>query len=240
MTRRAVSEGTLRHDPFHTLHPSLPPLRSRHLKLEELERLMTYIPQRENLRRVRDWFLFSTFTGLAYADLRRLSDEHIVTAADGSRWIEMKRKKTGTDFRVRLLDVPLRIIEKYRPERKDKRIFVTYGRGYLYRLIKELGELCGIEGLHYHQSRHNFGTHITLSMGVPIESVSKMMGHTRRSTTEIYAKVTDRKVDEDMKQLRVRTAGQTVSLYEDEAVRAAMRLPGAKPSNNNTQTTIAQ
>ncbi len=240
MTRRAVSEGTLRHDPFHTLHPALPPLCSRHLKLEELERLMVYIPQRENLRRVRDWFIFSTFTGLAYADLRLLSDEHIVTVPDGSQWIEMKRKKTGTDFRVRLMEIPLQIIEKYRSERKGKRIFVTYGRAYLYRLIHELGELCGIEGLHYHQSRHNFGTHITLSMGVPIESVSKMMGHTRRSTTEIYAKVTDRKVDEDMKMLRARTAGQTVSLYEDEAVRAAMRLPGAKQSNNNTQTTIAQ
>ena len=240
MTRRAVSEGTLRHDPFHNLHPALPPLRSRHLKLEELERLMVYIPQSENLRRVRDWFIFSTFTGLAYADLRLLSDEHIVTVPDGSQWIEMKRKKTGTDFRVRLMERPLQIIEKYRSERKGKRIFVTYGRAYLYRLIHELGELCGIEGLHYHQSRHNFGTHITLSMGVPIESVSKMMGHTRRSTTEIYAKVTDRKVDEDMKMLRARTAGQTVSLYEDEAVRAAMRLPGAKQSNNNTQTTIAQ
>ena len=240
MTRRAVSEGTLRHDPFHTLHPALPPLRSRHLKLEELERLMAYIPQRENLRRVRDWFIFSTFTGLAYADLRRLSDEHIVTAADGSWWIEMKRKKTGTDFRVRLMEIPLQIIEKYRSERTGKRIFNTYSRAYLYKLIHELGDLCGIEGLHYHQSRHNFGTHITLSMGVPIESVSKMMGHTRRSTTEIYAKVTDRKVDEDMKQLRERTAGQTVSLYENETVRAAIPFPKAKRQHNNTQTTIAQ
>ena len=147
MTRRAVNEGTLKRDPFHTLHPALPPLQSRHLKLEELERIMAYIPQRENLRRVRDWFLFSTFTGLSYADMRRLSDEHIVTAPDGSRWIEMKRKKTGTDFRVMLMEVPLRIIEKYRAERKGKRIFNTYCRGYMYKLMNELGELCGIERL---------------------------------------------------------------------------------------------
>jgi integrase len=182
MTRRAVGQGTLRRDPFHTLHPALPPLRSRHLKLEELERIMAYIPKRKNLRRVRDWFLFSTFTGLAYADLCRLSDEHIVTAPDGSHWIEMKRKKTGTDFRVRLMEIPLRIIEKYRPERKGKRLFNTYGRSYMYELITEFGELCGIEGLHYHQSRHNFGTHITLSMGVPIESVSKIKPFARRIT----------------------------------------------------------
>ncbi len=238
MTRRAVSEGTLRHDPFHTLHPSLPPLQSRHLKLEELERLMAYIPQRENLRRVRDWFLFSTFTGLAYADLRRLSDEHIVTAPDGSRWIEMKRKKTGTEFRVRLMEIPLQIIEKYRSERTGKRIFNTYARDYMYKLITELGELCGIEGLTYHRARHCFGTHITLSMGVPIETVSRMMGHKSIITTQIYAKVTDKKVDEDMKRLRARTAGKTVSLYEDEDARAAIPFPKAKQPNNNTQTTI--
>ena len=240
MTRRAVGQGTLRRDPYLNLHPALPPLRSRHLKIEDLERIMAYVPQRENLRLVRDWFIFSTFTGLAYVDLRRLSDEHIVTTADGSKWIHIRRQKTGTDSRVRLMEIPLRIIEKYRPERKDKRIFVTYGRGYLYRLIKELGEMCGIEGLHYHQSRHNFGTHITLSQGVPIETVSRMMGHKSISTTQIYAKVTDDKVDRDMRGLRERTAGETVSLYEDEAARAAIRFPGAKLSNNSTQTTIEQ
>jgi integrase len=240
MTRRAVNQGTLRRDPFLTLHPALPPLRSRHLKLEELERIMAYVPRRENLRRVRDWFVFSTFTGLAYVDLCRLSEEHIVTAPDGSRWIEMKRKKTGTDFRVRLMDIPLRIIEKYRPKRTSKHIFDTYTRGYMYKLVKELGELCGIEGLHYHQSRHNFGTHITLSMGVPLESVSRMMGHTRRSTTEIYAKVTDEKVNRDMKRLRERTTGKPVSLYEDEDIRAAIRFPRTITSNDNTRTTITQ
>ncbi len=158
LTRRAVNQGTLRRDPYLNLHPALPPLRSRHLKLEELERVMGYIPQRENLRRVRDWFIFSTFTGLAYADLRLLSEGHIETAPDGSRWINLSRKKTGTDFRVRLMEIPLQIIEKYRSERKDDRIFNTYDRGYMYKLIKELGEQCGIEGLHFHQSRHNFGT----------------------------------------------------------------------------------
>ena len=240
MTRRAVGQGTLRRDPFHTLHPSLPPLQSRHLKLEELERIMAYVPQRENLRRVRDWFIFSTFTGLAYADLRRLSDEHIMTTPDGGKWIHIRRQKTGTDSRVRLMDIPLQIIEKYRPERKSNRIFNTYARGYMYKLITELGEMCSIEGLHYHQSRHNFGTHITLSQGVPIETVSRMMGHKSISTTQIYAKVTDDKVDRDMRCLRERTVGQTVYLYEDEAARAAIRFPRAKqPNNYNTQTTIA-
>ncbi len=238
ITRRAFNQGTIRRDPYMTLHPALPQLRSRHLKMEELERLMVYIPQRDNLRKVRDWFVFSTFTGLAYADLRLLSDEHIVTDGDGCQWIEMKRKKTGTDFRVRLMEIPLQIIEKYRSERTGKRIFNTYARGYLYKLINKLGEQCGITGLTYHSARHNFGTHITLSMGVPIETVSRMMGHRSILTTQIYAKVTDKKVDEDMKRLRARTAGKTVSLYEDEDARAAIPFPKAKQPNNNTQTTI--
>ena len=204
---------------------SCPAPKQKYIPRDELNRLMTTPLSNPAHYLIRDLFLFSCYTGISYGDMRRLSDEHIVTAPDGSQWIEMKRKKTGTDVRVRLMEVPLRIIEKYRPERKDK-------------LIHELGDLCGIEGLHYHQSRHNFGTHITLSMGVPIESVSKMMGHTRRSTTEIYAKVTDRKIEEDMRGLRARTAGKTVSLHEDAGLRAAICFPGAKPTNNKTQTTI--
>ncbi len=238
MTRRAVNQGTLKRDPFKMLNPEQPPKVSRHLKLEDLKKLMGFRVERDNLRRVRDWFVFSTFTGLAYADLRLLSDEHIVTADDGSLWIEMKRKKTGTDFRVRLMEIPLQIIEKYRSERTGKRIFNTYARDYMYKLITELGELCGIEGLTYHRARHCFGTHITLSMGVPIETVSRMMGHKSILTTQIYAKVTDKKVDEDMKRLRSRTAGKTVSLYEDEDARAAIPFPKVKLPNNKTQTTM--
>jgi site-specific recombinase XerD len=237
ITRRAFNQGTIRRDPYMTIHPALPTRSSRHLKLEELERIMAYVPKRENLRRVRDWFIFSTFTGLAYADLRRLSEDDIVSATDGSRYIDFDRKKTGTEFRVRLMEIPLQIIEKYRPERTGKLIFNTYARGYMYKLINELGRLCGIAGLHYHQSRHNFGTHITLSQGVPIETVSRMMGHKSITTTQIYAKVTDKKVDEDMKRLRERTANKTVSLHEDEKLRAAICFPGAKRHNNNSQIT---
>jgi integrase len=206
---------------------------SRHLKLEDLKRLMQFHVEKENLRRVRDWFVFSTFTGLSYADLRQLSDNHIVTAPDGSQWIEMKRKKTGTEFRVRLMEIPLQIIKKYRPERMGKRIFNTYPRNYMCKLMKELGKLCNIEGITYHSARHNFGTHITLSMGVPIETVSRMMGHKSIVTTQIYAKVTDKKVDEDMKRLKERTAGKKISLYEDETLRAAIRFPKTKRFNNN-------
>jgi integrase len=120
----------------------------------------------------------------------------------------------------------LRIIEKYRPQRTGNRIFNLYCRTYLIALVRKLGKACGIEGMTFHKARHNFGTHITLSQGVPIETVSRMMGHKNISTTQIYAKVTDKKVDEDMKRLAQRTAGTKTVLYEDEKLRAAIRYPG--------------
>lgn len=214
MTMRAVNQGTLRRDPYATLHPELPKRKSRHLKLDDLKRLLAEQVADPELRRARDWFIFSTFTGLAYADLRQLSEMHITQDKDGVRWIHIRRQKTGTESVVRLLDVPMRIIEKYRIERTDERLLPICSYSKLQRLIRKLGEVYGID-LTFHIARHNFGTHITLSLGVPIETVSRMMGHRRLMTTQIYAHVTDRKVDEDTKQLRKLSASRKLELYEE-------------------------
>ena len=231
MTKRAVSQGTLRRDPYGRLHPELPARKSRHLKLEELKKLMEKPIDRPNFQRVRDWFLFATFTGLSYADLKQLSDKDITQAADGTWWIHIRRQKTETPSAVRLLDVPLRIIEKYRHERRGDKVFNIYCRAYLIRLTRKLGEEYGFY-LTFHKARHNFGTHITLSMGVPIETVSRMMGHKSITTTQIYAKVTDRKVDEDMKRLRAETKGREVALYEENMGVTAKKR--AQPDEKNT------
>ena len=215
MTMRAVSQGTLRRDPYCRLHPELPKRKSRHLKLEDLKTLMSTQIDKPNLQRVRDWFIFSTFTGLAYADLKRLSVNDITQAEDGSWWIHIKRQKTDTPSVIKLLDVPLRIIEKYKHERQGDKVFNLYTREYLIRLTRELGEEYGFS-LTFHKARHNFGTHMTLSLGVPLETVSKMMGNTNITTTQIYAQVTDKKVDEDMKRLKEVTAGQKINIYEED------------------------
>ena len=215
MTMRAVSQGTLRRDPYCRLHPELPKRKSRHLKLEDLKTLMSTQIDKPNLQRVRDWFIFSTFTGLAYADLKRLSVNDITQAEDGSWWIHIKRQKTDTPSVIKLLDVPLRIIEKYKHERQGDKVFNLYTREYLIRLTRELGEEYGFY-LTFHKARHNFGTHMTLSLGVPLETVSKMMGHTNITTTQIYAQVTDKKVDEDMKRLKEVTAGKKINIYEED------------------------
>lgn len=159
--------------------------------------------------------VFYPFTGLAYADLKQLSGKHITQDREGVRWIHIRRQKTGTESVVRLLDVPLRIIEKYRAERTDERLLPICSYQKLQKLMSRLGAIYGIENLTFHKARHNFGTHITLSLGVPIETVSRMMGHRRLMTTQIYAHVTDRKVDEDTKQLRKLSASRKLELYEE-------------------------
>lgn len=214
MTVRAVDQGTLRRDPYCNLHPELPKRKSRHLKLDDLKRLLAEQVTDPALQRVRDWFIFSTFTGLAYADLKQLSERHLSQDDEGAWWIHIRRQKTDTESVIRLLDVPMRIIEKYRYERTDDRLLPICSYRKLQRLIRKLGEVYGID-LTFHMARHNFGTHITLSLGVPLETVSRMMGHKRLVTTQIYAHVTDKKVDEDTKQLRQLSASRKLELYEE-------------------------
>ncbi len=229
MTMRAVSQGTLRRDPYCRLHPALPKRKSRHMKLEDLRKLMETPVEKPQLQFVRDMFIFSTFTGLAYADLKKLSTNDITQAEDGTWWIRIHRQKTDTLSSVRLLDIPLQIIEKYRSQRTGDKVFNVYERGYFIVLTRELGKVYGFD-LTFHQARHNFGTHITLSLGVPIETVSRMMGHTSISTTQIYAQVTDTKVDEDMKKLRATGFASRFDLCEEKftAKKRRKREPQAK------------
>ncbi|WP_289862845.1 MULTISPECIES: site-specific integrase [Muribaculaceae] len=214
MTMRAVSQGTLRRDPYARLHPPLPRRKSRHMRLDDLKLLMEKQIDAPNLQRVRDWFIFSTFTGLAYADLKQLTEDDISQTPDGTWWIHVNRQKTDSRSAIRLLDIPMRIMEKYRDERQDGKIFNLYSRTYLIKLTRQLGKEYGF-CLTFHKARHNFGTHITLSMGVPIETVSRMMGHKSVTTTQIYAQVTDRKVDEDMKRLRMQASSAEITLIDE-------------------------
>ena len=215
MTMRAVSQGTLRRDPYCRLHPELPRRKSRHMKLEDLKKLMENPVKNPRLQFVRDMFLFATMTGLSYADLKKLSMNDISQADDGTWWIHIRRQKSDTLSSIRLLDIPMRILEKYESQRKSDKVFNLYSRSYFLRHVTELGKTYGFP-LNFHQARHNFGTHITLSLGVPIETVARMMGHMRIETTQIYAKVTDKKVEEDMKRLKDSSINRETFLYEEE------------------------
>lgn len=151
---------------------------------------------------VRDLFLFSTFTGLSYSDVKNLTNDNLQTFFDGNLWIITRRKKTNTESNIRLLDVPRCIIEKYKGMTKDNKVFPMPSNTTCNKKLKTIAKLCGIKAhLTYHVSRHSAATTTLLSNGVPIETVSRLLGHTNIKTTQIYAKITAQKISQDMEQL---------------------------------------
>lgn len=212
--RRAISQGTLHKNPFASYIPEQPPRKRRHMTQEELDKFMNVTIASKRVCHTRDMFIFSTFTGLSYADMCNLSEEHIHKEKNGSLWIKIKRQKTSSQCNIPLLDVPMQIMEKYKSERKESKLFNMVSISCVEANLKKIAKLCGIEKcVTYHQSRHNFGTLITLSQGVPMETVSQMMGHKCIKTTQIYAKLTRQKLNEDMKKLSSRI-GQKYKLSD--------------------------
>lgn len=148
--------------------------------------------------------LLSCFTGLSYVDVKRLYPSHIGTTADGRKYIRINRKKTDVESFIPLHPVAEQILSLYNTTDDSRPIFPLPKRDMLWYCIHEIGIVAGVkENLSYHASRHSFGT-LTLSAGVPIESISKMMGHTNIRTTQGYAKVTDDKISKDMDRLMER------------------------------------
>lgn len=169
------------------------------LNKEELNLLVNAKMKNAQYELVRDLFVFSCFCGLSYSDVKNLTKDNLKTSFDGHLWIITRRQKTNTDSSIRLLEVPKRIIEKYKGYTRDNRIFPVPSNGRCNTILKKIAKQCGIKTrLTYHVSRHTFGTLLTISQGVPIETVSRMMGHTNIKTTQIYAKITKEKISQDM------------------------------------------
>ena len=146
----------------------------------------------------RDLFLFACYTGVPYADAVSITDDNIYTDDNGALWLKYLRKKNEHLGRVKLLPEAIALIEKYRSNER-KKLFPMIHHPNLRRHMKGLRDLAGIKtDLVYHMGRHTFGSLITLEAGVPIETISKMLGHTNLTTTQLYAKVTPKKLFDDM------------------------------------------
>jgi site-specific recombinase XerD len=160
----------------------------------------------ERLSLVRDIFLFSCFTGLAYIDVKNLTKSHISHGIDGEQWIFTHRQKTESASKIPILPVTQMIIDKYdnHPQSTNEdKLLPILSNQKMNAYLKEIAAVCEInKELTFHIARHTFATTVTLTNGVPIESVSKMLGHKNLRTTQHYAKVLDRKVSEDMKILK--------------------------------------
>ncbi|WP_455672525.1 site-specific integrase [Phocaeicola sp.] len=230
---RAINQGTLRRNPFMNYVAEQPLKKYRHLTEEEFQKILTTPIASPRYSHTRDWFVFSTFTGLSYADMCALSVDNLVTEQDGSIWLKIPRRKTGTVCNIKLLSIPLMIIEKYRDERKTDKVFNMISLSNICINLKEIAKLCGIgRNLTYHMSRHTYATQTCLLQGVPIETVSKLMGHRSIQTTQIYAKITNQKVSEDMKKLFTKVSGKYQVVESDiTAEMAHKKFPHWKKIN---------
>jgi len=208
----AIKNDWLYRDPFQKFQPSFIKSNRQFLTADEL----AAIEQKEfkilRLQHAKDMFVFSCYTGLAYIDVYELTPQNLSLGIDGEYWINTCRHKTDIPVRVPLLPPAMAIIEKYKNNPRvleSGRLLPVYANQLLNNYLKEIADFCGIEKpLSFHIARHTFATTVTLTNGVPIETVSKLLGHTSIKTTQIYAKVVEQKVSEDMRSLREKITPQ--------------------------------
>ncbi|WP_299760916.1 site-specific integrase [uncultured Pontibacter sp.] len=203
-----LKNGWLERDPFLGFKMSKREVVRECLTEAELQRMAEKEFVTDRLGQVRDVFLFSCYTGLAYVDVQQLKRSEIGEGMNGERWIFTKRQKTETPSRIPLLPVPLEILDRYQDHPQclyQDRVLPVLSNQKMNAYLKEIADVCGIrKPLTFHIARHTFATTITLSNGVPIETVSRMLGHRNLKTTQHYAKILDQKVSDDMQQLRGR------------------------------------
>ncbi len=205
---RARNNGYIKGDPFANYKIQLKRVDRGYLTEDELKVLRETPITSKRIAQVRDVFLFACFTGLAYIDLKLLREDNIRTSFDGNQWIMTHRHKTDTPVNVPILDIPMELIERYRGQSKKGYILPILSNQKMNQYLKDVAEVCGIEkNITFHMARHTFATTVTLSQGVPIESVSKMLGHTQIKTTQIYARITNEKISRDMAALAEKMKG---------------------------------
>ena len=241
MAYLAMKQHTLKRDPFAGYKLEKVAVNHRYLTGEQFAKILNADLPTYRLCHTRDLFVFSTFTGIGRADLANLTEEKIVIKDDGSKWIHIARQKTKSECWIKLLDIPARIIEKYKGEGEDGHLFFVPTTSTMSKNLKSIAEACNLGiRLTYYMARHSFATLICLSNGVPIETISKMMGHSLISTTQIYAEITHQKVNADMGKLADTTKGK-YTLPEDNMpsrVYQCGRYAGWKnETENRTSTT---
>ena len=228
-----LKNGWLIKDPFVGFKMTKKEVIREILTEEELQTLISKEIENVRIRQVRDIFIFSCFTGLAYIDAKRLKRSEIVIGMDGERWIYTRRKKTDSPTRIPLLPVVLDIMKVYEDHPQcinEDSLLPIPSNAKLNAYLKEVADICGINKfLTFHIARHTFATTVTLNNGVPIESVSKMLGHKSIKITQIYAKVLDKKLSEDMGLLKEKYASKT----KEGNLKAAKKNSGLKLNRRN-------
>jgi site-specific recombinase XerD len=219
--RICLANGWLDKDPFANYKSKVREVEREFLSQEEVQAIYTKKFATERLNLVSDIFVFSCFTGLAYIDVKNLTQSNISLGIDGKRWIFTHRQKTESPSRIPLLQIPEEIIQKYAANPQclnEDRLLPILSNQKMNSYLKEIAGVCGInKELTFHIARHTFATTITLTNGVPIESVSKMLGHKSLRTTQHYAKILDKKVSDDMQLLREKFQVATTPMAQESS-----------------------
>lgn len=198
----AKNTGMLFVDPFGNFKVKFERTDRGYLTMEEIMAIYHHTFPSRRLEQVRDLFIFSCFTALSYIDVCELQPDDISTGFDGNLWIIRKRHKTKVTASIRLLDIPIAILKKYKGKLPDGKLLPVISNQRVNDYLKEIAAICGInKKLTFHMARHSCATSVLLANDVPIETVSKILGHTNIRTTQIYARITDRKVSKDMELL---------------------------------------
>ena len=185
---RAHYNGLIPRNPFAQFHISPNVKEREYLTEDEIKRIMAHEFDNPTLALVRDLFIFACFTALSFVDMKELATDEIVEV-NGEKWILSKRHKTNVPFQVKLLDIPLQIIERYKYLSEDRLVFGKINYWTMCKQLKKVMAECGIEKqISYHCARHTFGT-LALSKGMPIESVSRVLGHTNIVTTHLQVQL---------------------------------------------------
>jgi len=208
MINLAVKLEWIAKNPFNQFQLKFDKYDRHYLSERELQLIENTCFNQERLEKIKDFFLFSCYTGLSYIDLKELTVNQITKGIDNNYWIFTKREKTNETVKVPILPKAQQIIDKYTANLEtipSKRLLPICSNQKTNSYLKEVIEACGIQKhITFHVARHTFATTVMLSNGVPIETVSKLLGHTKLSTTQIYARVVESKISEDIQNLLIR------------------------------------
>ena len=202
--------GKIARNPFAMYHLDPDHKERGFLTEDEIQALSAIKLDNPNFALARDLFLFGCWTGISFTDIKNLTTlttDNIIEM-NGASWIVSKRQKTGVPFQIKLMDIPMQIIKRHEAFRTDKRLFNIGSLDMVNKRIKKIAKRCGIEKtVSFHLSRHSFAV-LALNYGMPIESVSKILGHTNITTTQIYAKVTNKKLENDISDFESKVSGR--------------------------------
>ncbi len=222
IVKTTIDKGWITKDPFTNYKPKKEIIQTGYLTKSEIDRIQKKDFSLKRLDQVRDVFIVSCYTGLAYADVNLLCNNDIVNNLDGTRWININRQKTNTISKIPILCIVEQIFDKY----KDDPLVLNSGRllpvpsnQKMNAYLKEIGGICGIKTvLTSHLARHSFATSIALPNGLPIETLSKIMGHKSLNMTLHYGKLIETKLvsdvatfTENLKQMNLKAADDTIS-----------------------------